>query len=385
MLDAVSARIVAVFTAFFVLVACAGTACAASCGRFHGISSWSGSIRVTFSREAQTPYYIERATGQAAYTNRLTPSEIPVTFNGYAWTWLGHAAGTESFTDEVVNADGSPLRRPDRTTGDGAILADPPLGTFGPEQLWIDPDKCVYAFYTSAAVNATHTYESGSVQGVDVHVEGIPLPAAGLTLTGSRSYPLPHRNYYGGDQFHIPCRLTDWCNRSAGPGTGTVSWSFAPTHVLPQPHPTPAPHPVRCPNADRAGNGPLDRLRIDFQAAFAANGFTVPLHSIDATPGTLPRVHVRLDGLDDVLPGSNCIDEAIANGSAGPHSQTGAISLVTGTVQQAGGQTRVTVREVDVATGGVLKSGLGDASGTGDAAIVQAAAAAIGAMGVTLH
>lgn len=378
-------RLVAALTVSVLWAFSSGRAGAASCARFHGVRSWSGNVRVTFSREAHTPNYIERLQGQAAYTNQLTPSEIPITFNGYAWTWMGHAAGSESFTDEVLNADGSPRSRPDRTTGEGAILSDPPIGEFGPEQLWINPDRCVYAIYTSAAVNAAHTYESSSVQGVDIHVEEVPLPAAGLMLRGSRTYALPHRNYYGGDQFHIPCRLIDWCNRAAGPGSATISWTYKPTHDVPQPRPSATAHPVHCPKADHASNGPMDRLRIDFQAAFAANGTSVPLHSIDATPGTLPRVHVRLDGLDDVLPSSSCIDEAIANGSAGPHSQTGAISMLTAAMQQLNGQTRVTVRQVDVASGTVLKSGLGDAQGTSDASIVQAAGAAIHSLGLTLH
>lgn len=380
-----NARVLTITAAVTLGLLCSRPAGAASCARFHGVRSWSGDVHVTFSREAHTPNYIERVQGTASYTNALEPSMVPVTFNGYSWTWMGHASGSESFTDEVVNADGSPLSRPDRTTGGGAILPDPPLGEFGPEQLWINPDRCVYAIYTSAAVNAAHTYESGSVQGIDVHVENIPIPAAGLVLSGSRTYALPHRNYYGGDQFHIPCRLTDWCNRVAGPGTATISWTYAPTHNMPQPHPSATPHPVRCPKADHASNKPFDRLRVDFQMAFAANGITIPLHSIDAAAGTLPRVHVRLDGMDDILPGSACIDEAIANGSAGPHSQTGAITMLTGTVQQANGQTRVTVRQVEVATGAVLKSGLGDASGTSDASIVQAAGGALRSLGLSLH
>lgn len=358
---------------------------AASCARFHGVASWSGTFHVTFSREAHTPYYIERLQGTASYTSHVEPNPLPVTFGGYSWTWVGHAAGTESFTDEVVNADGSPLSRPDRTTGEGAILADPPIGEFGPEQFWINPDKCLYAFYTSAAVHATHTYESGSVQGIDVHVEGLSLPASGFALSGSKTYALPHRNYYGGDQFHVPCRLVDWCDRSAGPGSATISWTFTPTRAVPHPRPTPTPHPLSCPKADRAGNSRMDRLRLDFQAAFASRGFTVPLHSIDATPGTLPRVQVRLGGLDNVLPGNACLNEAIANGSAAPHSQAGAVSLLVAAVQQAAGQTRVTIRQVDVATGQILKSGLGDAAGTSDASVIQAASTAINALGVPLH
>jgi hypothetical protein len=361
-------------------------AAAASCARFHGIASWAGNIHVTFSREAHTPYYIERLSGSASYSNRMSPSDYGVTFNGYSWTWMGHAMGSESFTDEVTHADGSPLSRPDRTTGEGPILADPPLGMFGPEQFWINPGKCLYAFYTSAAVNAQHTYEASSAQGIDVHVEGIPLPAAGYTLSGSRTYALPHRNYYGGDQFHIPCRLVDWCSRSAGPGSATISWTFAPAKpVAPHPTPKPTPQPLHCPKSDHADATRAGRLRLDFRAAFGANGFNIPLHSIDAALGSLPRVHVRLDGLSNVLPGSACVDEAIANGSAKPGSQTGAMSLITAAVQQTGGQTRVTVREVDVATGAIQKTGLGDASGTSDASIIQAAATAIGAAGLTMH
>lgn len=376
------ARAFLFFAAAFVLMTASAHA---ACTQFARVKSWTGSIRITYDRTAQTPYYREHSYGSSSTTMHYTPSTIGViAFNGYDETWIGKPVGTGHVVDEQMNADGSPLSRPVNLEGGGAVLADPPLGEFGPEQFWISSTKCHYGFYTSAAVNAMHSHDGAMVAGTDVHVESIPLPRAGA-LTGSRHFHLPNpTNYEGGDQFHIPCLLVEWCSRDSGSGNATVSWTFTPGAGA-APHPTPSPKNAprpKCPKADAANGSPLDRVRLDFQAALAANGHPVPLGDISATSaGGLSKITVRLDAFGRILPSAQCVNEGIANGSVPPGSQSGALKLLLGAVQQLNGQTRVTLRIDDVATGAIERTGLGDAPGTGDGSIEQAAAGALQKLG----
>lgn len=356
----------------------------ATCTQFARVKSWTGSIRITYDRIAQTPYYREHSYGGSSTTTRYAPSSIGViAFNGYDETWVGKPSGTEHLVDEQLNADGSPLSRPVKLEGGGSVLPDPPLGQFGPEQFWISSAKCTYGFYTSAAVNAVHSRDGAMVAGTDVHVEAVPLPHSG-TLAGSRHFHLPNpTNYQGGDQFHIPCLLVEWCSRDSGSGNATVSWTFTPGAGVP--HPTPSPKSSqrpKCPKADAPSGSPLDRVRLDFQAALAANGHSVALGDISASgAGGLPKVTVRLDAYGHILPSSQCINEGIANGSVPPGSQAGAPKLLLGAVQQVNGQTRVTVRIDDVATGVIERTGLGNAAGSSDGSIQQAAGKALQNLG----
>lgn len=349
----------------------------ATCLQFAHVKAWVGSVQVTYDRTVHAPWALEHSYGNSATTTHYTPSFIQViAFNGYDETWEGKPSGTAHIVDDLTENDQS---RPVRLEGSGPVLADPPLGKFGPEQFWINSKKCVYAFYSSAAVNAMHSRDGTMVDGVDMHVENIPLPRFGA-LTGSRHFHIPNpTNYRGGDQFHIPCLLVEWCSRDAGPGNATISWTFtagpgvAP-HAVPSPKANPRP---KCPNADASSGSRVDRLRIDFEKALAANGRAVPLGDIAGTLGALSKITVRLDGFGRALPSQQCIDEGTANGSVPSGSQFGAQKLLLASVQQAGNQTRVTVRIVDVATGAIQSSGLADAGGTSDAAIQQAATSAI--------
>jgi hypothetical protein len=363
------------------LLAITAATAEAACTHYARVTAWTGTIAVSYDRSARTPNYLEHSSGGSNLIVDYTPSFMSaISLNGYDETWIGHRSGNGRLIDEQMNADGSPLSRPVRLEGSGAVLADPPLGRFGPEQLWISSTKCAYAFYTSSAINATHSRDGATVAGTDVHVEGIPLPASGA-LTSSRRFHLPNAtNYEGGDQFHFPCLLVDWCNRDAGTGTGTVTWTFSPAGAR-APSPKPPQRP-RCPNADAAGSAPGDPLRRDFQIAFSASGHAVPLGDISAAKiAGVSRITVRLAANGSILPSSQCIDEGIANGSVRTGSQPGAQKLLIATVQQANGQTRVTVRINDVATGVIDRSGLGDASGTNDASIRQAAAQALQQLG----
>ncbi|GAC1393828.1 MAG: hypothetical protein NVSMB31_13570 [Vulcanimicrobiaceae bacterium] len=374
-------RVVSMIVAFLA-IAIATPADAATCSRFAKVKNWAQHMHLSYDRTAHTPYYIEHASGSADYTSTLTPSTIGViSFNGYSQTWVGKASGTAQLTDEVTHADGSPLSHPDILHGSGPLVPDPPLGRFGPEQFWINPDRCTYAFYTSAAIAATHTYESGSIAGTDAHIEELPIPADGRSFTGTKTLPLPNpTNYEGGDQFHFPCRLTDWCNRHAGPGSATLTWSFIPGSA---PAPTPSPQKtLRCPRADTNSGSSNDATRDAIRKAFAQRGMVVPLRDIEVlTSGGLRKIHIRIGANHHVLPSIECINEGIGNGSVAPNSQTGATWMIVGALQVAANQTRVTLREIDVATGAVTKTGLGTVSGTDAAAQQQAAALALGQLG----
>ncbi len=356
----------------------------AACSQFAGVKSWVGTITVTYDRTAHTPYYIEHSYGDSAETVRYAPSVIgSIAFNGYDETWQGKSSGTGNLVATQTNADGSELSHPVRLEGSGPLVADPPLGEFGPEQFWINSAKCLYGFYTSAAIHAMHSRDGAMVAGSSVHVEALPLPRSGA-LRGSKHFHLPNRNYYGGDQFHIPCLMIDWCSRDAGTGDATVTWIFTPGSGV-APYPTPSMKPVvqpHCPKADSNSGSRIDRIRADLAKALAARGYAVSLSDISAkNSGGLVQVIVRLDSFGRILPSDQCISEGIANGSVPPHSLSGAWRMVLGAVQQTASQTRVTVHTVDVATGVIRSSGLGDASGTGDAAVQQAATSAFTQLG----
>lgn len=348
----------------------------AVCTQFAHVKAWTGTIQATYDRTAQTPYALEHSFGNSTTTTHYAPSIMSaISFNGYDETWEGKPSGTAHIEDDLSETDEHPVR----LEGSGPVLADPPLGRFGPEQFWINSKKCVYGFYSSAAVNAVNSHDGPTVDGIDLHVENVPLPRSGA-LQGSRHFHIPNpTNYYGGDQFHIPCLLVEWCSRDAGPGNATVSWSFTPgSGVAPHPTPSPKTNPrPKCPSADKSSGSQLDRLRVDFEKALVSNGHAVRLGDISAAGGAPSRITVRLDAYDRPLPSQQCIDEGIANGSVPSGSQFGAQKMLLGAVQQVSGQTRVTVRIVDVATGAIGSSALADSAGTSDASIRQAATSAI--------
>lgn len=328
----------------------------AACLQFAHVKAWVGSIHITYDRTVHASWALEHSYGSSDTTTHYTPSFMSfISFNGYDETWQGKPGGAAHIVDDLSETTES---RPVRLEGSGPVLADPPLGKFAPDQFWINS---VYALYSSAAVNAVNSRDGGTVDGINVHVENIPLPHSG-TLSGSRHFHVPNpRNYRGGDQFHIPCLLIEWCSRDAGPGKATVSWTFTPgpgvaPHVTPSPKANPRP---KCPNADGGSGARSDRLRIDFEKALVANGHPVSLGDIAASVS----------------------GAGIANGNVPAGSQFVAQKMLLGVAQQAGGQTRVTVRIVDVQTGVVERSALADVNGTTYASIQQAAAAALQKLG----
>jgi hypothetical protein len=358
---------------------------AGACSRFDAVPSWSGTISVTFQRSATTPNYLESGSGSMSYHVTVVRPPLSIGLNGYDRTWVGSPEGSGRFHVQVTNANGSPLSRPVTLDGSGSVLTHPPLGKFRPEQFWIDTGKCVYAVYTSAALQGRHSRDGPRIDGVAVHVEAVPLPAAGNVVSGSKAFVLPNAgNYSGGDQFFYPCVLVDWCNR--GSGTGSLAWSFTPAGaVAPQAPTTPAGATLRCPKWSARSNAGPSRLRNDLTAAFKNRADAVAYEDVSVTGSIVAgtaKIEVRLGTGKHALPSIECVDEAIANGSAGPQSQSGATQLLLGAIQQANGMTRVTLRVVDVETGQIQSSALGDAPGTNDAAVTNAAGAALGKLNV---
>jgi hypothetical protein len=82
---------------------------------------------------------------------------------------------------------------------------------------------------------------------------------------------------------------------------------------------------------------------------------------------------VRLSADNRPLPTLACLKNQIAEGNVPPGSIEGANKVLLGSVQQANNQTRVTSRIVDVESGEILATGKGDAAGTDQNAIDQAA------------
>lgn len=75
--------------------------------------------------------------------------------------------------------------------------------------------------------------------------------------------------------------------------------------------------------------------------------------------------------------------DSIANCSSSK-AQVSASRLLIGSLQVAGGASRVTARIIDVETGEILTASKGDSTGTDTDALVQAASDAIGGLGVTV-
>jgi hypothetical protein len=131
--------------------------------------------------------------------------------------------------------------------------------------------------------------------------------------------------------------------------------------------------------------GSVDELK-HFEAALAA---ALGASCYDAGPGSvhvspqrgLPCFQVRLGQSGSPLPTLACIEQHIEQGDVPEGSLEGAKTMLLGCIQQVGGRTRVTVREIKVETGEVLRAGKGDADGTDDRSVQEAAETALRNMG----
>ena len=130
----------------------------------------------------------------------------------------------------------------------------------------------------------------------------------------------------------------------------------------------------------------------DFQRAVATalrhHGANINAQEISVQgswPGPLTHFFVRIGHNNNALPSMECLEQGIAAGQVSAGSLEGAKSMLIGTVQTVGNQTRVYVRVVDVATGVITDSGAGTATGTNASAVQQATDQALSNAGLRLH
>jgi hypothetical protein len=129
-----------------------------------------------------------------------------------------------------------------------------------------------------------------------------------------------------------------------------------------------------CDARDTSGTG----LGSDVAAAMSQNGDRTDLTSVTLrNEGGIISISQRLDGHMCSLPSGTCLDQMIASGGVAPGTLKGAEYTLAGAVQQINGRTRVTLRIVDVETGVIVATGLGDADGTDGAAVTRATDAAM--------
>ena len=96
--------------------------------------------------------------------------------------------------------------------------------------------------------------------------------------------------------------------------------------------------------------------------------------------GGLGCFMVRLGRNGHPLPTAECLKQKIKEGKVPEGSLESPRTLMFGSIQHAGNQTRVTVREVDLETGVILRAGKGDTQGTDEGAVQHAAETAVGKM-----
>lgn len=116
--------------------------------------------------------------------------------------------------------------------------------------------------------------------------------------------------------------------------------------------------------------------------ALGANGYQVGPDSVYVyeSRGGLGCFMVRLGRNGHPLPTAECLKQKIKEGKVPEGSLESPRTLMFGSIQHAGNQTRVTVREVDLETGVILRAGKGDTQGTDEGAVQHAAETAVGKM-----
>jgi hypothetical protein len=198
----------------------------ATCKALADARAWVGAINLTYARSNRTSSTNERLTGSASYTSRLTPPVGGIGVSGYTASWMGQATGSAQFDDDEQWLDGKAYSG----RGNGDLVKEPPLGKFSAEILRIDPDKCVYAFETSAAISSNWNGLETKIDGTHVQLGGLKIEDGVKTLAGSKTLPLPISHFdWPGPAVLLPNEPTDW--RAAGQISGsiTISWSFTPT------------------------------------------------------------------------------------------------------------------------------------------------------------
>lgn len=131
--------------------------------------------------------------------------------------------------------------------------------------------------------------------------------------------------------------------------------------------------------------GHAEALRLAvIGAVYAHHGYSghPSMVTVQEGAGGLLEFGVPLGRRNRPLPNRECIQAEAARGNVPEGSEEGASRMLIGALQQAGSVSRVTARIVEVETGVVHQTGRGDGSGTGPAAITEAALVAIDALGV---
>jgi hypothetical protein len=130
-----------------------------------------------------------------------------------------------------------------------------------------------------------------------------------------------------------------------------------------------------------SGDGTQPRCKGEDSADGAegavARGMNVGLDQVSVyQDGGLEKIFARTRN-GCALPDNQCLAEAIDQGRVPPGSLQGANDIIVGAIQRAGNVTRVTLRVVNVETGEIVATGVGDAMGTGPAAVQQATGTAM--------
>lgn len=199
----------------------------ATCQRLAAARAWTLAVNITYTRTNQTSYTEERLAGSAGYTARLVLPETGTgaSVNGYARVWMGQAIGSAAFEDIEQHDDGKPYTG----KGGGPLVPRPPLGVFTPEILRIHPDRCVYAFETSAAIPSDWSDGTNRIEGTHVQLGELPIEDGVATLAGSKTLALPVSHFdWPGPAATLPNEPIDWRARGQLGGAITISWSFTP-------------------------------------------------------------------------------------------------------------------------------------------------------------
>lgn len=121
--------------------------------------------------------------------------------------------------------------------------------------------------------------------------------------------------------------------------------------------------PHSCTNGGSDGSN--KELEDPLRDALRSSGFEARVDSVYVhKKNGMTCFQIRLGKNHQPLPSLACIERRIRSGEVKDGSVEGAKTMLVGCIQQVGNRTRTTVREIDVETGEVLRTGKGDAQGT---------------------
>ncbi|MBC8069793.1 MAG: hypothetical protein IAG13_15760 [Deltaproteobacteria bacterium] len=200
--------------------------CTSRCAELALAEEFSGTIELSYSRDSHGPLGSGELDGQASYTSRL--ASFPVGVDGYSETWLGTPTGTGGFDYVVRDSETSAVVF--TWSGHGSIVENPPVGRYTGEILRIDPLLCEYEFETSAVVSALDSDGNAEPSGLGLAIGDIAIDTAKMTMTGSRSLPLPQPQFAGihGTNVDLPAQSFEHDASTITSGNLDVTWNFVP-------------------------------------------------------------------------------------------------------------------------------------------------------------